>query len=80
MKYEYFPKTISMKRNLEGYFEEISKLSLPDLEYRIKELRSEFDLGIASWCNPLKMCLEQRKKLINENFVCTPVAVRHIFA
>ncbi len=65
-------------KNLEKYYEEISKMSLPDLESRIKELHSEFDIGSASKYNPLKMSLEQRKELINENFVFTPEAVRHI--
>ncbi|KAF0237141.1 MAG: hypothetical protein FD181_2181 [Prolixibacteraceae bacterium] len=67
-----------MIENWEEFYAEIEKLSLPELETRIKELYKEFQRSRAYSDDRLNACLGQRKYLIDRNFKFTPEAVRHI--
>ena len=67
-----------MIENWEEFHSEIEKLSLPELETRIKELYKEFQRSRAYSDDRLNTCLSQRKYLINKNFKFTPEAVRHV--
>ena len=67
-----------MIENWEAYYDEVEKMSLPELEKTIKKLYKEFQKSRAYKDDRLKACLMQRKYLINRNFKFTPEAVRHI--
>ena len=64
--------------NWEDYFTEIDKLSLPELEIKIKEQYAAFQKSDRHHNYELESCLKQRKYLINNDFVFTSEAVRHI--
>ena len=67
-----------MIENWEEFYEEIEKLSLPELEAMIKELYQKFQKSRSYSDDLLNACLSQRKYLINRNFIFTPEAVYHI--
>ena len=67
-----------MLENWEEYYDEIEKMSLPELEKTIKELYKEFQKSRAYKDDRLKACLNQRKWVINRNFKFTPEAVKHV--
>ncbi|NVN95554.1 MAG: hypothetical protein HXX18_09760 [Bacteroidetes bacterium] len=67
-----------MIKNWEKFYSEIQKLSLADLEIKIKAYYEEFKRSSSYEDERLSICLSQRKYLINENFHFTPNAVRHI--
>jgi len=60
------------------FYTEIEKLSLSELELMIKELYDEFKKSRSYINYKLEACLNQRKHLINKNFIFTPLAVQHI--
>ena len=61
-----------MIENWEEFYEEMEKLSLPELEVMIKELYQKFQKSKAYSDDRLNACLLQRKLLINRNFIFTP--------
>jgi hypothetical protein len=67
-----------MIENWKEYYAEIEKLSLPELEIRIKELYKKFQRSNERKNEKLNACLSQRKRLINNNFIFTSEAVMHI--
>lgn len=67
-----------MIENREAFHNEIEKLSLSELETRIKGLYLQFQRSSANKDDKLHACLWQRKYLINRNFKFTPEAVKHI--
>ena len=67
-----------MIENWEEFYEEMEKLSLPELEVMIKELYQKFQKSKAYSDDRLNACLLQRKRLINRYFIFTPEAVKHI--
>jgi hypothetical protein len=67
-----------MIENWEEFYNEIEKMTLPELENRIKILHKEFSRSRSKRDDRLCACLMQRKWLINRNFKFTPEAVRHI--
>lgn len=67
-----------MMENWKEYHAEIEKLSLPELEIRIKELYKEFERGDSHKDDRLDACLSRRKHLIDKNFKFTPEVVKHI--
>ena len=67
-----------MIEDLEEFYEDIEKLSLPELEVMIKELYKEFQRSHHHKDHRLNACLTQRKYLINKDFKFTPVAIKHI--
>lgn len=67
-----------MIENLEEFYENIEKLSLPELEAMINKLYKEFQRSHDYKNDRLNACLSQRKYLINKDFKFTPEAVKHI--
>ena len=67
-----------MLENWKEYHDEIEKLTLPELESRIKILHKEFFRTHAYRDEKLEACLSQRKRLINDNFKFTPEAIWRI--
>ena len=67
-----------MLANWKEYYEEIEKMTLPELENRIKTLHKEFQRSRAYKDDKLDACLSVRKHLINSNFVFTPEAINGI--
>jgi len=67
-----------MIENWEEFYAEIEKLSLPELETRIKTLHKEFQRSNDYKDERLIACLSQRRYLIDKDFKFTPEAVRHI--
>jgi len=67
-----------MIENWEEFHAEIEKLSLPELEIRIKELYKEFERSDSRKDDKLDACLTQRKHLINMDFKYTPEVISHI--
>lgn len=67
-----------MIENWEEFYVEIEKLSLPELEIRIKELYKEFERSDSRKDDKLDACLTQRKHLINKDFKYTPEVISHI--
>lgn len=67
-----------MIEHWEEFYENIEKLSIPELEVMIKELYKEFQRSHDKKNDKLNACLSQRKYLINNDFKFTPEAVKHI--
>jgi hypothetical protein len=67
-----------MKEDLGNFFEEIEKLSLPDLEQRIKEQFKIFKRSRNYKDEKLDLYLGHRKYLINSNWKFTPTVVCQI--
>jgi hypothetical protein len=67
-----------MIENWEEFHAEIEKLSLPELEARIKTLHKAFLRSNDYKDERLIDCLSQRRYLIDKNFKFTPEAVKHI--
>jgi len=67
-----------MLENWEEYYDEIEKMSLPELENRIKILHKEFQRSRAYMDDKLDACLIVRKRLINTDFKFTPEAINGI--
>lgn len=67
-----------MLENWKDYYDEIEKLSLSELETRIKGLYLEFQRSKLVRDDRLQACLTQRKRLIDRNFKFAPEAVKHI--
>ena len=65
-------------KDVNEYYDEIEKMSLPELENRIKILHKEFQRSRAYKDGKLDACLSVRKHLINCNFVFTPEAINGI--
>ena len=65
-------------KDINEYYDEIEKMSLPELENRIKILHKEFQRSRAYKDDKLDACLSVRKHLINSNFVFTPEAINGI--
>jgi len=65
-------------KDVNEYYDEIEKMSLPELENRIKILHKEFQRSGANKDDKLDACLNVRKRLINSNFVFTPEAIKGI--
>ena len=67
-----------MLENCDVFCNEMEKLSLPELEEKIKEFYKEFQRNNNYVDERLEICLSHRKYLINQNFKFTPIVVRHI--
>jgi hypothetical protein len=67
-----------MIENWKEFYAEIEKLSLPELEGRIKELHKEFQRSGARKDDRLNACLSYRQGLINKDFKFTQEAIKHI--
>jgi len=65
-------------KDVNEYYDEIKKMSLPELENQIKTLHKEFSRSRAFDDDKLKACLSARKHLINRNFVFTPEAINGV--
>ncbi len=67
-----------MLENCDAFCNEMGKLSLPELEEKIKEFYKEFQKSNNYVDERLEICLSHRKYLINQNFKFTPNIIRHI--
>lgn len=70
--------SISYNNLNDEFYTEIEKLSLLELELKIKELYVVLQKSRSYQKYQLEACLCQRKQLINKNFVFTPLALQHI--
>jgi hypothetical protein len=66
------------KRPNDAFYAEIEKLSLSELELKIKKLYVVFQKSRSYKNYKLEACLCQRKHLINKDFVFTPLALQQI--
>ena len=67
-----------MLENCEVFCNEMEKLSLPELEEKIKEFYKEFQKSNSYVDERVYFCLSHRCYLINQNFKFTPNVVKHI--
>ena len=67
-----------MLENCDVFCNEIEKLSLPDLEEKIKGYYKEFQRSNHYLDERLELCLWHRCDIINQNFIFTPNVVKHI--
>ena len=67
-----------MLENCDVFCNEIEKLSLPELEEKIKEFYKEFQKSNSYVDERLYFCLSHRCYLLNQNFKFTPNVVKHI--
>lgn len=67
-----------MIEDVERFFEEMGKLSLPELELRIKDQFKIFQKDHRCRDEELKLLLEHRKYFINRKIKLTPLIVSHI--
>lgn len=67
-----------MIEDVERFFEEMEKLSLPELELRIKDQFKIFQKNHLCRDEELKLLLEHRKYFINRKIKLTPLIVSHI--
>ena len=67
-----------MLENCDVFCNEMEKISLPELEEKIKEFYKEFQKSNYYVDERLEFCLSHRKYLINQNFGFTPNVVKHI--